>query len=112
MSSIRSPVHDEDLEDFRLAQERTRTLRLALSVVRDQLPALFGNDADYGALDDIGNALDRAVEHELEELGTTWQYLIVRPLNPARLPPPGDLEKITAAVRTLCDFGLIINDKF
>ena len=104
------PVEVEDLEPFRVAQDRTRNIRLALEVIFDRIAWVPGCNADSTLLE-VAEAVARAEDEELKDLGKTWHYLIIRPLSLTQLPPAGDLDKITVAVRTLCDHGLIINDR-
>jgi hypothetical protein len=53
---------------------------------------------------------DQLCEKELAGLslwGISRQYLIIRPINPANLPSAANMGKITAAIRTLANLGLI-----
>ena len=53
---------------------------------------------------------EQLCERELAGLrlwGISRQYLIIRPVNPANLPTAEDMDKISAAIRTLASLGLI-----
>jgi hypothetical protein len=96
-----------DLDAFDSTLAGTRLARLGLDALLESLPADLRNTA---AEDTLWEIHDRICEKELADLrlwGVTQQYLIIRPINPARPPAPEDIEKITAAIRTLASLGLI-----
>lgn len=95
-----------DLDAFESTLDKTRLARLGLDALLRSLPEDLVNTPAENALWEIH---DRICEKELADLrlwGVTQQHLI-RPINPARPPAPGDMEKITAAIRTLASLGLI-----
>jgi hypothetical protein len=99
-----------DMNDISSTLNSTRVLRLALNVLWDSLDSL-PPDTDSGP---VGDAL-KSVHNRINEIETAglrlWgqaeHYLIIRPISPVSPPPPEVMEKITGAVRTLAELGMI-----
>ena len=87
--------------------ENLRELRLALDVIHLFLPVAGDTGAITAALRDLHERLCADEDEQLRLTGVPDRYLIVRPVSPYRPPSPEDMERITAAVRTLASFGMI-----
>jgi hypothetical protein len=59
------------------------------------------------ALESIHDRINQIEDTGLRMWGLTEHYLIVRPISPVSPPPPEIVEKITAAVRTLAELGIL-----
>jgi hypothetical protein len=84
-----------------------RVTRLALDVLLANPPLRLDEPRTTAALQDLHQ---RLCDHEMTELADTGairSYLIIRPINPAQPPPPGDMQRITDAVRTLAQLGML-----
>ncbi len=107
MSSDQGHGAEVDLNGFDSTLAATRVARLALDALREFLPDGMRTPATEDALWDIHEQLCKKELADLRLWGITQQYLIIRPINPASLPAPEDMEKITAAIRTLANLGLL-----
>jgi hypothetical protein len=97
-----------DTDDVSSALESTRLLRLALNVLWDGLPSdmsMTGPVRD--ALESIHDRLNQVEAGGLRRYGLAEHYLIIRPISPVNPPPTEIMEKITAAVRTLAELGML-----
>jgi hypothetical protein len=86
--------------------ENLRELRLALDVIGLFYPARARSGAVNAALDDIHDHLCEQEHLALRESGVPGRYLIIRPVSPLS-PPPEDTQRISAAVRTLAELGML-----
>lgn len=97
-----------DTNDVTAALESTRLLRLALNTLWNQLPGdLDQADLVRDALEAIHDRINEVESVGLRRYGIAEHYLIIRPVSLVSLPPPQTLEKITAAVRTLAELGML-----
>jgi hypothetical protein len=87
--------------------ENLRELRLALDVIGMFYPENARSDAVNAALDDINDHLCAEEDLALRESGVLDRYLIIRPVNPLNPPPQEDIQRISAAVRTLAQLGML-----
>jgi hypothetical protein len=91
--------------------ESTRLLRLALNVLWDGWDGL-PSDANTQAVREMLPIIhDRINAIEIDGLrlwGQAEHYVIIRPISPASPPPPEIMEKITGAVRTLAELGMLV----
>ena len=106
-SSERGDGAPVDTDEVTAALESTRRLRLALNMLWDELP----NDMTTGPVHDLLTSIHDRI-NKIESAGLrTWgiaeHYLIIRPVSPVSLPPPQIMDKITAAVRTLAELGML-----
>ncbi len=101
-------------EDELFGTENLRELRLALDVIYLFLP--LGRDGDFAgqdgdavivALRDLHERLCAEEDEQLRSTGVPDRYLIIRPVSPFSPPSPEDMQRITAAVRTLASLGMI-----
>jgi hypothetical protein len=97
-----------DTDSVLAALNTTRPLRHALDVLWDNMPGDMLTDAIRAAFFEIDEQLREAALADLRRYGLSREYLIVSPINPMDPPGPEDMERVTAAVRTLDDLGLII----
>ena len=108
MSSERGYGVPVDADDVSATLESTRVLRLALNVLWDGLSL----DAETGpvpeTLTSIHNRINKTEATGLRTWGQAEHYLIIRPISPVSPPPPEIMEKITAAVRTLAQLGMLV----
>jgi hypothetical protein len=86
--------------------ENLRELRLALDVMRMFLPVADG-EPGREILAVLHDQLCAEEDQQLRSEGVPDRYLIIRPVSPINPPPPQDMDKITAAVRTLAEFGML-----
>lgn len=107
MSTERRYGAPVDTEETSAALESTRRLRLALNVLWDQLPNDMTTGPVHDALATIHDRINDTESAELRRRGLAEHYLIIRPVSPLNSPPPRAMEKITAAVRTLAELGMI-----
>ena len=108
MSSERRYALPVDTDDVSSALESTRLMRLALNTLWDELPGDL--NAAGPVRDALGSIHDRINKDEaaaLRRWGLAEHYLIIRPVSPVSPPPPQVMEKITAAVRTLAELGML-----
>jgi len=87
----------------------THLLRLAVEVLLD-LPPGLATPAVSSALRELRRRLAGAEMTALRTWGLSHRYLVIRPVSPGSLPGHDDLDKITAAIRTLAAMGLITAD--
>ena len=97
-----------DTEDVSGPLESTRLQRLALNVLWDELPPGANTEPVHDALLSIHNRITEVETGELRRCGVAEHYLIIRPVSPVSPPPPETMEKITAAVRTLTELGMVV----
>ncbi len=97
-----------DTEEVSSSLESTRVLRLALNVLWDNLPPGTETEPVHDALAGIHDRITAIETGELRMFGLAEHYLIIRPVRPVSPPPPEILEKITAAVRTLTELGMVV----
>ena len=97
-----------DTEDVSGPLESTRLQRLALNVLWDELPPGTNTEPVHDALLSIHNRITEIETGELLRCGVAEHYLIIRPVSPVSPPPPEIMEKITAAVRTLTELGMVV----
>jgi hypothetical protein len=90
------------------------TPRLALEVLKAGYPWPHEASWDPGiipaAIDALGKLDQRFRDKEIEHLrkcGITNQYLIIRPVSPINPPGPEDRDRITGAIATLIELGMI-----
>jgi hypothetical protein len=96
-----------DTDEVSSALESTRLMRLALNVLWDGLPNGVSTGPVRDALESIHDQITRAESAELRRLGLAEHYLIIRPVSPVSPPPPETLRKISTAVRTLAELGML-----
>ena len=112
MSSERGYGVPVDTDGVSPALESTRRLRLALNILWDELPGdlnLAGPVQD--ALKTIHDRINEVETADLLRYGIAEHYLIIRPVSLVSPPPPQTLEKITAAVRTLAELGMLFAER-
>ena len=97
-----------DTEDVSSPLESTRVLRLALSVLWDNLPSEMNTEVMHDTLMSIHDRITGIEIDALSMFGTAEHYLIIRPVSPVSPPSPEIMEKITAAVRTLIELGMVV----
>jgi len=97
-----------DTEDVSSPLESTRVLRLALNVLWSDLPPGSDTEPVHEALTSIHDRITAIETGELRLWGLAEHYLIIRPVSPISPPPPETMEKITAAVRTLTELGMVV----
>jgi hypothetical protein len=111
-----SQIRDNDhgagvsLDDIRSALGDTRILRLASGVLAG-LPTdieFTKTETVHTALLEIHERLCKAEMANLRTYGLSNDYLVIRPINPMNPPGPEAMEQVTAAIRTLARFGLIV----
>jgi hypothetical protein len=96
-----------DTDEVSSTLESARLLRLALNVLWDGLPDDMTTGPVGDALESILNRINAMETRELRIFGQAEHYLIVQPISPVSPPPPQIMEKITAAVRTLAELGML-----
>jgi hypothetical protein len=84
--------------------------RLAVEVLLDSLTPATTTSVIDSALWDLRERLADAELTALRTFGISHRYLVIRPINSGTLPGHEDLDKITAAIRTLASMGLITGD--
>jgi hypothetical protein len=99
-----------DRDGIDSALQPTRLQRLAVEVLLDSLTPDMATPAIDSALWELRERLADAELAALRTFGISHRYLVVRPINPGNLPGREDLEKMTAAIRTLASMGLITGD--
>jgi hypothetical protein len=90
--------------------ESTRRLRLALNVLWDEwdeLPPDVNTEPVRETLQSIHDQINAIETDGLRLWGQAEHYLIIRPISPVSPPPPEIMEKITGAVRTLAELGML-----
>jgi hypothetical protein len=110
MSSGRGYGVPVDIEHVSSALESTRLMRLALNVLwngLDELPDDTTSGPAGDALASIHDRINTIESTNLRRFGQAEHYLVIRPISPASPPPPEIMEKITAAVRTLAELGML-----
>jgi hypothetical protein len=99
-----------DTDEISSSLGSTRRLRLALNVLcdgLDDLPDETSKGTVTDALRAVHDQVNQAETRALRMLGLAEHYLIIRPVSLLSPPPPQVLEKITAAVRTLAELGML-----
>lgn len=96
-----------DVDEIQSVLAPTRQLRLALDVLWGSLPTHIGTDAIQKSLDELHDRICAAELKDLTKYGLNRQYTIIRPLNLTKLPDSETMQKITNAIQTLADLGLI-----
>ena len=112
----KSQIRDSDhgtgicLDDIRSALSKTRDLRLASGVLCGLPPDIedIETDSVHSALMIIYEKLGEMEMANLQRRGLSTDYLVIRPVNPMNPPGPEAMEQVTAAIRTLARFGLIV----
>jgi hypothetical protein len=107
MSSDQGHGANVDLNGIEVTLRPTRVTRLALDALLGSLPDDMLTPATENTLWDIHDQLCKKELAALSLWGIPRQYLIIRPINPANLPAPEDMERIIAAIRTLSSLGLL-----
>jgi hypothetical protein len=97
-----------DTENVSSLLESTRLQRLALNVLWNELPPSTDTEPMHDALLSIHDRITEIETGELRRWGVAEHYLIIRPVSPVSPPPPEIMEKITAAVRTLTELGMVV----
>ena len=97
-----------DTEQVSSPLESTRLQRLALNVLWNELPPGTNTEPVHDALLSIHDRITEIETGELRMWGVAEHYLIIRPVSPVSPPPPEIMEKITAAVRTLTELGMVV----
>ena len=108
MSSDQGHGVDVEVDSIRSALIPTRALRQALDVLSGRLPVKAETPAIRDALWAIEEHIRAAELKDLRQGVLARDYFIISPINPMNPPSPDDMEKVTAALRTLDDLGLII----
>jgi hypothetical protein len=97
-----------DTDDISSALEPGRLLRLALNVLWDGLPNDMSAEGPVrDAMQTIHNRINKIEADGLRARGLAEHYLIVRPVSLVNSPPLKIMEKITTAVRTLAELGML-----
>jgi hypothetical protein len=96
-----------DTDEVSSALESTRMLRLALNVLWDGLPDGMTTGPVREALETIHDQINQAESADLCRFGLAEHYLIVRPISPVSPPPPEIQGRISTAVRTLAELGML-----
>ena len=97
-----------DTEEVSSPLESTRVVRLALNVLWTDMPLGADTQPVQDALTSIHDHITAIETGELRMFGIAEHYLIIRPVSPVSPPPPEIMEKITAAVRTLTELGMVV----
>jgi hypothetical protein len=97
-----------DTEEVSSPLESTRVQRLALNVLWSELPLAADTGPVQDALTTIHDAINEVETGELRMWGVAEHYLIIRPVSPVSPPPPETMERITAAIRTLIELGMVV----
>jgi hypothetical protein len=88
-----------------------RATRLALDMLIGHLPAELAELGEptgpSAALLDLHDRLCREEMAELARTGSARHYLIIRPVNLVHPPSPGDMQRISAAIRVLAELGML-----
>jgi len=97
-----------ELDSIRDVLGPTPTLRLALNVLRSNLPPSMETDTVRAALRELDEHLIKEANANLRTGILSRDYFVVTPINPRNPPSPEDLDRVVAAFRTLDELGLII----
>lgn len=97
-----------ETDDLLAALEHTRVLQLALDVLWGNMPGGLATESVRAAFCEIDERLRKTTLANLRRGGLPRDFLIVRPINPMNPPGPEDIEKVTTALRTLDQLGLLI----
>ena len=108
MSSDQGHGVEVETDSLLSALVPTRTLQHALEVLWDNLPHDLETDALRAAFYELDDRLRKAALENIRRGVLARDYFILSPINPMNPPSPEDMEKVTAAFRTLDDLGLII----
>jgi hypothetical protein len=105
---------DVDLDEFALALDATRKIRAALNIMYDGIDTLY-QARDWEAqrrftavMREVSDRLTAAETRALLRDGFAEHYVVVRPLSLA--DPPAGLSEILAAVRTLMEHGMLVQE--
>ena len=108
MSNERGYGVPVDTDGVSPALESTRLLRLALNTLWNELPDDLNHAGPVrDALESIHDRINEVETADLRRYGIAEHYLIIRPVSLVSPPPPQTMEKITAAVRTLDELGML-----
>jgi hypothetical protein len=108
MSSDQGHGVEVETDSLLSALVPTRTLQHALESLWDNLPPDLETDALRAAFYELDDRLRKAALANIRRGVLARDYFILSPINPMNPPSPEDMEKVTAAFRTLDDLGLII----
>lgn len=100
-----------DIEAVSSSLDSTRLMRLALNVLWNGLDEFSDGETTESVADALASIHDRINRTEsagLRTFGQAEHYLIIRPISPVNPPAPETMEKITAAVRTLAELGMLV----
>jgi hypothetical protein len=97
-----------DTEDVSSPLESTRVLRLALNVLWSNMPPDMDTEPVHDALRSVHDRITEIETGALRRFGVAEHYLIIRPVSPVSPPPPEVMERVTAAVRTLIELGMVV----
>ena len=94
-----------DIEEVRAGLEETRQVRLALDLLEENLPAVYGSD---GLSQELWALREKLAAVELTRLRSIGQreYLVIQPLAPAAAEPL--VSRAAEALRVLDDLGLVV----
>jgi hypothetical protein len=100
-----------DIEAVSSSLDYTRLMRLALNVLwngLDEFPGDKTTESVADALASVHDLINDAESANLRIFGQAEHYLIIRPISPVNPPPPEIMAKITAAVSTLAELGMLV----
>jgi hypothetical protein len=99
-------AHPEpDIDEVRGSLEHTRHLRLALDLLKENLPGTYNSDGLMAELWALREKLAAAELARLRSIGQR-EYLVIQPLAPAAAEPV--ITRAAEAIKTLDDLGLVI----
>jgi hypothetical protein len=94
-------------DDELFGVENLRELRIALDLIWLFLPIGQESHPAPAGLQDLHQRLCAEEDRQLRLDGVPDRYLIIRPVSPFSPPSPKDMQRITAAVRTLAELGML-----
>lgn len=100
-----------DVEDISAALFSTRVMRLALEVMWYRMSEDMRLEQWQGQahiLHDLDKKIRDAELTVLRDQGLAQEFLIIRPLSPLSPPPPETIQKISVAIRTLAELGMLV----
>jgi hypothetical protein len=100
-----------EIEEISATLFDTRVMRLALEVMWDRMTQYTKPEQHQGqtsVLVDLDKKIRDMELAVLRDKGLAKEFLIIRPLSPISPPPPETIQKISAAIRTLADLGLLV----
>jgi Asp-tRNA(Asn)/Glu-tRNA(Gln) amidotransferase A subunit family amidase len=100
-----------DVEKISAALGETRAMRLALEVMWENITKDMEPERPEGGTYILHELDERIRDMELAVLrkrGLAQEFLIIRPISPISPPSPEIIRKITNAIRTLAELGMLV----